>query len=240
MSVGDELPDFSTNYADAFFGVDAGPGSGGGGRAAAPAAATALDAAATPAPAFPAVDPAALFRGVDLAVAAAAYSGQQQALVGRTPAATAASLAIPASGSTPPPRPKELSPPRARAVADTAAGGPQRSPRPPTTPPAADKAGGPSGSANKTAPKTARTSEQAHAALRVARSLRGQCADSWQWRPPTATAAHHWMDENKSFKFSVWCFSILCLKKISIQSLVFRVEGLVFSVQCTMDPGQCS
>ena len=95
MSVGNELPDFSTKYADAFFGVDAGPGSGGGGRAAAPAAATALDAAATPAPAFPAVDPAALFRGVDLAVAAAAYSGPQQALVGRTLAATAASLAIP-------------------------------------------------------------------------------------------------------------------------------------------------
>ena len=113
-----------------------------------------------------------------------------------------------ASGSTPPPRPKELSPPLARAVADTAAGGPQRSPRPPTTPPAADKAGGPSGSANKTTPKTARTSEQAHTALRVARSLRGQCADSWQWRPPTATAAHHWMDENKSLVFGVPAFCV--------------------------------
>ena len=33
MSDGDELPDFSTNYADAFFGVNAGPASGGGGRA---------------------------------------------------------------------------------------------------------------------------------------------------------------------------------------------------------------
>ena len=76
MSLGDELPYFSTNYAEAFFGVDAGPC--GGDRAAAPAAATAPDAAATPAPAFPAVDPAALFRGVDLAVAAAC-SGPPQA-----------------------------------------------------------------------------------------------------------------------------------------------------------------
>ena len=41
MSDGDELPDFSANYADAFFGVNAGTASGGGGRAAAPAAATA-------------------------------------------------------------------------------------------------------------------------------------------------------------------------------------------------------
>ena len=147
MSLGDELPYFSTNYAEAFFGVDAGPC--GGDRAAAPAAATAPDAAATPAPAFPAVDPAALFRGVDLAVAAA-YSGPPQALVGKAPAAATASLATPAAGST-----QELSP----LVAGTAVGGPQRRPRPPTTPPAADKAGGPSDSAIKTAPKTARASE---------------------------------------------------------------------------------
>ena len=63
--------------------------------------ATALDAAATLAPAFPAVDPAAQFRGVELAVAAA-YPGLSQALVGRTPTAAVASLATPASGSTPP------------------------------------------------------------------------------------------------------------------------------------------
>ena len=56
MSDGDELPDFSTNYADAFFGVDAGPASGSGGRAADPAASTAPGAAATPALSFPAVD----------------------------------------------------------------------------------------------------------------------------------------------------------------------------------------
>ena len=96
MSDGDELPDFSANYADAFFGVNAGPASGGGGRATAPAAATAPGAAATPASAFPAVDPAAPFLGMDLAVAAA-FSGPPQALVGRMPAAAAASLATPAA-----------------------------------------------------------------------------------------------------------------------------------------------
>ena len=91
MSDGGELPYFSANYADAFFGVNAGPASGGGGRTAAPAAATAPGAAATPASAFPAVDPATQFLGMDLAVAAA-FSGPRQALVGRMQAAWPAGL----------------------------------------------------------------------------------------------------------------------------------------------------
>ena len=42
MSDGDELPDFTPDYADAFFGVDTGTASGGGGRTVeAPVAATA-------------------------------------------------------------------------------------------------------------------------------------------------------------------------------------------------------
>ena len=61
MSDGDELLDFNPDYSDAFFGVDACPASGGGGRTAAPAAATAPGAVATPAPSFPAVDPAEPF-----------------------------------------------------------------------------------------------------------------------------------------------------------------------------------
>ena len=90
------------------------------GRAAAPAAATAPGAAATPAPAFPALDPAAPFRGVGLAVAPA-YSGVW----------TAAGLSLKDAGrcrrvscdarfrlrewTATPPRPQEMSPPRARA-----------------------------------------------------------------------------------------------------------------------------
>ena len=58
MNDGDELPDLSTNYTDAFFGVDAGLASGSGGRAAYSASATAPEAAATQALSFPAVDPA--------------------------------------------------------------------------------------------------------------------------------------------------------------------------------------
>ena len=91
------------------------------GRAAAPAAATAPGAAATPAPAFPALDPAAPFRGVGLAVAPA-YSGVW----------TAAGLSLKDAGrcrrvscdarfrlrewTATPPRPQEMSPPRARAM----------------------------------------------------------------------------------------------------------------------------
>ena len=57
ISDGQELPDFTPDYAKACFGVDAGPASGGGDQqASAPAAATAPGAAATPAPSFPAVD----------------------------------------------------------------------------------------------------------------------------------------------------------------------------------------
>ena len=66
MSDGDELPDFSANYADAFFGV--------GGRAAAPAAATAPGAAATPASAAPFLD-------MDLAVARSVDHGLSDFLV---------------------------------------------------------------------------------------------------------------------------------------------------------------
>ena len=86
MSDGDELPDFTPDYAEAGFGVDAGPASGGGGQsAAAPAAATALGAAATPV-FFPAVDPEA------------------QALARGTPAAAAASLALGRSAAAAAPR----------------------------------------------------------------------------------------------------------------------------------------
>ena len=65
MTVSDsnELANFTPDYAEACFGVDAGPAFGSLGRlAAAPAAVTAsgaAQAAATPAPSFPAVDPAA-------------------------------------------------------------------------------------------------------------------------------------------------------------------------------------
>ena len=70
MRDSDELPYFTPDYAEACFGVCPGPASGGGGQsAAAPAAAKAPGAAATPAPSFPAVDPATPIRGVDRAVA---------------------------------------------------------------------------------------------------------------------------------------------------------------------------
>ena len=89
MSDGDELPDFTPGYAEACFGVDACPASGGGGQsAAAPAAATAPGAAATPAPSFPAVDPAAPIRGADRAVAMSC-SGPPHALARGTPASAA-------------------------------------------------------------------------------------------------------------------------------------------------------
>ena len=74
---------------------------------AAPAAATAPDAAATPAPSFPAVDPATPIRCVDRAVAVSC-SGQQQALAQGTP--VSAALAAAASSAAVPPLSQELSP----------------------------------------------------------------------------------------------------------------------------------
>ena len=59
MSNGDELPDFTQDYADAVYGGNTGPASecapGGGGWTAGPVAATAPGAAATPALSFPAL-----------------------------------------------------------------------------------------------------------------------------------------------------------------------------------------
>ena len=109
MRDSNELPDFTPDYAEACFGVDAGPTSGGGGQsAAAPAAATALGAAATPALSFPAVDPAAPYRGVDRAVAVSCCE-PQQAFARGTPASVA--LAGASSGAAVPPRLQELTPP---------------------------------------------------------------------------------------------------------------------------------
>ena len=111
----DKLPDFTPDYAEACFGVDAVPASGRGARsAAAPAAGTASSTAATPAPFFPVVGPAAPIRGVDRAVAVSG-SRPPQALARGTPAEAA--FAAAASGAAAPQRSQELSPPRASAGA---------------------------------------------------------------------------------------------------------------------------
>ena len=169
MSNGDELLDFNPDYTDAFLELTPVllPA-----RTGAPVAATApgpAPPAATPAQSFPAVDPAASFCSVN-SIMVVAGCGQPKALARGTAAAATDSLAAAASDAAAPPRSQDLSPLRASAgaVAGAAASRPQHRPQPPTTrtPLAADKASGPLGSANKTAPKTARTSDQAHAAHR--------------------------------------------------------------------------